>query len=671
MVSGQNNKNASAPASIVTGLGMPVAGPQAGLAVRLQGLPGPQGAARAPAGPVAGQAAKPAFAGRTPRFLHALGLTYEAMGMPEAAMAALRAATEAAPSLAPAWVKLGDLLRAAGDAAGAEAASRAARPDGQSHGARVPPAKLSKVLESEGRLVAALQRPTSMPPAMMLRAHLVANPEDAAALRLLGGLARGAGELERAEALLARALDLAPGYMAARQDYCDHLLARNRWADALAQLDHLIAQRPHDRTLRIQRADALANIGKSAEAIEAYEAELKHPGPGDPRLWLSYGVALRSAGRAAESALAFRNCIALQPSMGEAYWGLAGLRGTVLTGADIEAMRTQLAESGLPVQQRFHFHYALGQALEKQGCFADSFHHYEAGARLRASMLRGSEAAYDAAEVARRAARAKAFFTAASCAVKSEAGTKSPVPIFVVGMPRSGSTLIEQILASHSQIEGLQELRELGHIVKRLGAASPYPECLANLNSAGLARLGDEYIDRCAAYRKTDQPFFIDKMPGNWTNIGLIQMILPHARIIDARRNPMACGFGTFKQLIVGGANYSLDLADIGQRYRTYADLMAHFATVLPGRVHLVRYEAMVRDTEAEIRALLAYCGVAFEAQCLRFWETDRTVRTPSSEQVRQPIFREGLDQWRHFEPWLGALKTALGPALTCEEAGA
>jgi hypothetical protein len=217
----------------------------------------------------------------------------------------------------------------------------------------------------------------------------------------------------------------------------------------------------------------------------------------------------------------------------------------------------------------------------------------------------------------------------------------------------------------------LQELRELGRIVKRLGAASPYPECLANLNSAGLARLGDEYIDRCAAYRKTDQPFFIDKMPGNWTNIGLIQMILPHARIIDARRNPMACGFGTFKQLIVGGANYSLDLADIGQRYRTYADLMAHFATVLPGRVHLVRYEAMVRDTEAEIRALLAYCGVAFEAQCLRFWETDRTVRTPSSEQVRQPIFREGLDQWRHFEPWLGALKTALGPALTCEEAGA
>ena len=635
-MSGQNTKHA--PARIVTALPLQAAPPQPGPALRLPGFPSPQGAASAPAGPPPAQTAQSPFTGRPPRFLRALGLTYEAMGMPEAAIAALRAATEAAPSLAP--------------------------PQGQSPVPRVPPVKLSKVLESEAMLTAALQRPATTPPAMMLRTHLAANPEDAAALRLLAGLARNAGESERAEALLARALDLAPAYMAARQDYCDLLLTRNRWADALAQLDHLLAQRPHDRALRIRRADALANIGKSAEAIEAYEAELKHPGAAEPRLWLSYGVALRSAGRAAESAQAFRSCIALQPAMGEAYWGLAGLRGTALTAADIEAMRAQLAQPNLPVQQRFHFHYALGQALEKQGCYADSFHHYEAGARLRAAMLQGSEAAYDAAEVARRAARARAFFTAARCAMKSESGTKSPVPIFVVGMPRSGSTLIEQILASHSQIEGLQELRELGRIVKRLGAASPYPECLATLDSAGLARLGDEYIDRCAAYRKTDLRFFIDKMPGNWTNIGLIHMILPHARIIDARRHPMACGFGTFKQLIVGGANYSLDLADIGHRYRTYADLMAHFATELPGRVHLVQYEAMVQDTEAQIRALLAYCGVEFEAQCLRFWETDRTVRTPSSEQVRQPIFREGLDQWRHFEPWLGPLKAALGHAL-------
>jgi hypothetical protein len=238
-------------------------------------------------------------------------------------------------------------------------------------------------------------------------------------------------------------------------------------------------------------------------------------------------------------------------------------------------------------------------------------------------------------------------------------------------MPRSGSTLIEQILATHPSIEGLQELPELGNILMRLDtrngtvARSAYPDCLAELGSVALAALGDEYLARCATYRKTDRPYFIDKLPGNWLSTGLIRMILPDARIIDARRHPMAACMGTFKQLIISGSPFTYDLTHIGRRYHDYAALMAYFDEVLPGFVHRVYYEDMVMDTEAQIRALLAYCGVGFDPQCLRFWETERAVRTPSSEQVRRPISRDSIDQWRHFEPWLDELKRALGPALT------
>jgi hypothetical protein len=261
------------------------------------------------------------------------------------------------------------------------------------------------------------------------------------------------------------------------------------------------------------------------------------------------------------------------------------------------------------------------------------------------------------------AQRMKDFFTPARFAAAAGKGCPDPSPIFIVGLPRAGSTLIEQILASHSQVEGTMELPEINNIVRDIGAtltAFRYPEVLAEFDADALAALGQRYIERSRLYRKTDKPFFIDKMPSNWMHTGLIQMILPNAKFIDARRHPVATCFAAFKQLFGVAADYTYDLGGLARYYKFYLDRMAHFDSVLPGRVHRVLYENMVDDTEAEIRRLLDYCGLQFEPACLRFWENKRAVATPSAEQVRRPIFREGLDQWRRYEEFLGPLKKSL-----------
>ncbi len=350
--------------------------------------------------------------------------------------------------------------------------------------------------------------------------------------------------------------------------------------------------------------------------------------------------------------------------MGEAYWSLANLKTFRFDTADLEAMRSQLAQASLGDEDRCFFEFALGKALEDVGEYALSMEQY-----LHANQRRRAQIAYEPTEMSELVQRSRQVLDADFFEQRRGFGNPACDPIFIVGLPRSGSTLLEQILASHSAVEGTMELPDLLAIARRLtgprGVSQlTYPLALAQLSASACRALGDEYLERTRIHRKRGTPFFIDKMPNNFAHVGLIQLALPNARIIDARRQPLACCFSVFKQHFARGQAFSYTLEELGRYYRDYIELMAHFDAVLPGRVHRVNYEELVADTEGEVRRLLRYCGLPFEQGCLRFYENDRAVRTASSEQVRQPIYREGIEHWRHYERWLGPLRDGLGPAL-------
>jgi hypothetical protein len=329
-------------------------------------------------------------------------------------------------------------------------------------------------------------------------------------------------------------------------------------------------------------------------------------------------------------------------------------------------MNVQLARGDLNEEDRWHLHFALGKALEDEARYGESFGHYSEGNRLRRLALD-----YEADDITDHVQRSCAFFTREFFAERSGWGSSAPDPIFIVGLPRAGSTLIEQILASHSQVEGTMELPDIVSIARRLGGKlrrsdhSAYPELLAELDSAAVRALGEEYLARTCIHRRLGKPFFVDKMPNNFAHAGLIHLILPKAKIIDARRHPLACSFALFKQHFARGQGFSYALDDIARYYTDYAALMAHFDSVLPTCIHRVFYERLVEDVEGEVRRLLAYCGLPFEESCLRFYENARPVRTASSEQVRLPVFTDSLVQWRHYEQWLAPLKTALALVLS------
>jgi len=379
---------------------------------------------------------------------------------------------------------------------------------------------------------------------------------------------------------------------------------------------------------------------------------------------MGYGHALKTEGQTRQSITAYRRAIELEPTLGEAYWSLANLKTYRFSAADTGAMRRALAREDLAAEDRLHFEFALGKALEDEAAYEESFAHYEAGSAIRRAL-----SPYDAGETTGFLRRSKALYTREFFAARAGSGTAAPDPIFVVGMPRSGSTLLEQILASHPLVEGTMELPDIAAMVREL--VSPrthedwprYPQVLEPL-SAELRELGERYLAQTRVQRKTDAPYFIDKMPNNFMHVGFIHLILPNARIIDARRHPLACCLSNFKQHFARGQSFSYSLDDVGRYYRDYVELMAHFDAVLPGRVHRVIYERLVDDPEAVVRQVLDYCGLPFDARCLRFYENERAVRTASSEQVRRPIYREGIDHWKHFEPWLGPLTAALGPVL-------
>ncbi|HEX7946047.1 MAG TPA: sulfotransferase [Phenylobacterium sp.] len=497
-----------------------------------------------------------------------------------------------------------------------------------------------------------------------LRAVLKARPTDVAAIRMLAETGMRLGRYDDAEKLLARCVELAPGFTAARHNYATVLYRGNKPEAAIAECDRLLSEDPKNPGYRNLKAAALGRIGEYEQAIALYGSVLQDQ-PGQPKVWMSYGHALKTVGRQADAIEAYRRTLALAPQFGEAWWSLANLKTVSFSAADVAVMERQLTRPDLTDEDRFHLEFALGKAREDAGDYEASFASY-----ARGNALRRQTVDYEADETADQVRRARALFTPDFLAAHAGKGCPAPDPIFIVGLPRSGSTLIEQILASHSQVEGTQELPDIITLARRIGGRARrasegrYPEALAELTCADLRSLGEEYMARAAPHRKLGRRFFIDKMPNNWAHLGLIQLILPNAKIIDARRHPLGCGFSGFKQHFARGQGFTYDLTDIGRYYADYVALMAHFDAVLPGRVHRVIYEAMVADPEGQTRALLAACGLPFEDACLRFYENDRAVRTASSEQVRQPIFTDAADHWRNYDPWLGPLRAALGPVL-------
>jgi tetratricopeptide (TPR) repeat protein len=580
-----------------------------------------------------------------------LALALSALGRNAAAIAALQRAVALKPDMADAWRALGDELTSAGDAAGADSAY----------------AQNIRASTKDERLLSAAAAlcENNIPQAEgLLRAHLKKYPTDVAALRMLAEVAARLGRYHDAEILLTRCLELAPSFAAARHHRAIVLHRQNKSAAALREATELLAKDPRNPGYNNLKAAILARIGDLQDSIEIY-AEILAAHPAQPKIWLSYGHALKSSGRETDSIAAYKKSIELLPGLGEAYWSLANLKTAPFTSEDVAAMRVQLRRADLTEEDQLHLHFAMGKALEDRHEYAASFEHYVQGNRLRRAQLR-----YQADEMSTHVSRVKAAFSRQFFVERMSYGAAAPDPIFIVGLPRSGSTLLEQILSSHSQVEGTMELPDLAEIARSLfdrgkkSRISGYSTVLASLNADECRELGERYMAQTRIQRKTAAPFFIDKMPNNFAHIDLIQLALPHAKIIDARRHPLGCCFSGFKQHFARGQSFSYSLEEIGRYYRDYVELMAFFDAVLPGRIHRVIYESMIEDTESEVRRLLDYCGLPFEAGCLRFYENERAVRTASSQQVRKPIYREGVDHWRHYESWLDPLKKTLGPVL-------
>jgi tetratricopeptide (TPR) repeat protein len=499
----------------------------------------------------------------------------------------------------------------------------------------------------------------------LVRAFLLKHGDHVEAMRLLARIGLAHDVLDDADILLEAVLAMAPDYRAARYDYAIALLRRHKHEQAIAELEKLLQLDPKNRAYKTTYATTKVGLGDHERALGLYQ-ELIADAPQSlqaSELHLSVAHSFKALGRQPEAIESYRAAAAARPSFGDAYWSLANLKTYRFTVDEISRMRAEeAAETTAPVD-RYHLCFALGKALEDLAEYEESFRYYERGNALKKSQSR-----YRPEPIERNTRLQKATCTAEFFAARRGVGCDKPDPIFIVGLPRSGSTLLEQILASHSKVEGTMELADIPRLVLDLQGREAesdnprYPAVLHDLDPADFLRMGKKFITDTRVYR-TGRPYFIDKMPNNFRHLGLIHLILPNAKIIDARRNAMACCFSNFKQLFASGQEFTYGLEDIGRYYRTYVELMAHWDMVMPGKILRVEHEDVVDDLEANVRRILDFCGLEFEPQCIEFYKTERSVRTASSEQVRQPIFKEGVDQWRHFHPWLGPLEAALGAA--------
>jgi len=575
------------------------------------------------------------------------GHCYIAARNPGQALEAYLAAVRINPALPASWKAILVLFRSAGRSDDARnAAAHLAELE------RLPAAVITASgLFADGEIIAAER---------VIRDFLLSNPDHVEGMRLLAQIGMKLEIYDDAEFLLESVLVFAPGYHAARYEYVQALLARHKSQTALEEARALLDHEPENRNYRTIYATACVALGSYDEALAVYR-KLLDEAPRAAGLHLSIAHALKTVGLQSEAVESYRAAAAAAPGFGDAYWSLANLKTYRFTDAELEEMHRHAAlETTTPVD-RYHLCFALGKALEDRGEYRRSFEFYERGNELKLKELR-----FRLEPIERTARTQISLCTRPFFAARAGFGCPQPDPIFIVGLPRAGSTLLEQILASHSKVEGTLELSDIPRLVNTLQGRvydesnPPYPGVLASLDAAHCARLGEIYLADTQIYR-TGRPFFIDKMPNNFRHIGLIHLILPNAKIIDARRDPMACCFSNFKQLFASGQEFTYGLDNIARYYRCYVELMDHWNEALPGKILRVNHEDVVEDLDANVCRILEFCGLEFEPACLEFYKTERKVRTASSEQVRRPIFKEGVDQWRKFEPWLEPLKTALG----------
>jgi tetratricopeptide (TPR) repeat protein len=550
------------------------------------------------------------------------------------------------PALAKSWSMLERLFRMTGDARNAAAAAERI-----SSLKNLPPEVVrAGSLFSDGDLSAAEN---------ILRAYLRTPSDDVEALRLLARIQHQRDVLDEAESLLEAALEVKPNYVAARLDYVRVLIDRQKYLRAREETDTLLRLEPGSRAYLSLYAAACVGLGEYEPAIALYR-ELLAASPASVDLHVSLGHSLKAVGRKKEATECYQMAAAARPSFGDAWWSLANLKTYRFSQNEIVQMRAEEAAPSTDPVDRYHLCFALGKALEDRNEFAESWQFYERG-----NALKRSESRYHPDITETNTRKQVEVCTAQFFAARVGVGVPNLDPIFIVGLPRSGSTLIEQILASHSLVEGTHELSDIQRIVVEIRGLEDnrYPPVLAELAPEEFRRLGERYITDTRAYRQ-GKPFFIDKMPNNFCHIGLIHLMLPNAKIIDVRRDPMACCVSNLRQLFAKGQEFTYSIEDIARYYRSYLELMRHWDAVLPGRILRVCYEDVVEDLEGNVRRILEFCGLEFEPACVEFYKTERSVSTASSEQVRRPIFLGGLFQWRNYEPWLGPLKDKLDDAL-------
>jgi tetratricopeptide (TPR) repeat protein len=554
-------------------------------------------------------------------------------------------------ALLASWKMLADLHERAGQEGRADfATAQAAYLSG------LPPALLTVAsFVREGRYLKAEK---------LCRHFLQTNGHHVEAMRLLADIGTKFSAFDEAEFLLESALVLDPDNAGVHFDYVGVLGKRQKFAKALDAAAALRSSAPDSPQVAMLFANQSLAVGNFDEALGIYR-EQAAAAPANPAIHLTLGHALKTIGQMPDAVDAYSAAYCVKPDYGDAYWSLANLKTYRFDDAQIAAMRGFEAAPATALIDRYHLCFALGKALEDRGDYATSFIYYERGNRLKRA-----ETGYNAQRIEREIDLQIKHVTPALLADMRGSGCSASDPIFIVGLPRAGSTLLEQILASHSQVEGTLELPNILALAHRLDGRrrvdeeARYPANLCELSADECAGFGEAYLRDTRIYRKGGTPFFIDKMPNNFRHIGLIHMILPNAKIIDARRGAMGCCFSGFKQLFAEGQEFTYGLEEVGRYYRDYVRLMDHWDAVLPGKVLRVAYEDVVADTDAQVRRLLDFCGLPFEAGCVAFHETQRAVRTPSAEQVRQPIFTSGLDQWQNYEPWLGPLRAVLGPDL-------
>ncbi|MGB1175351.1 MAG: sulfotransferase [Luminiphilus sp.] len=575
---------------------------------------------------------------------HELGLALKGQGRLSEAIMSLETAVRLQPSLKTAWRDLYELRASQGDDVAAADAYR--RSLGSQQG--LDPL-LTKVLDlmQAGRLGAAEG---------ICREYLKRRPHDVDAIRLLAEIGITLGMLDEAIVLLERCLALAPNFTIAQANYATALARRQRFDEALDRTGRLQIEQPDNLSHKVQHASILAMAGRFEQAHEKFEEVLTFI-PDNARILTSYGHSLRYGGRGEDAAAAYQRAIAAEPDAGEAYWSLANLKTFKFADAQLDGMRQRYAAMEKLSADRYHLAFALGKALEDKGDFAESFAAYADGNTIKNT--------FSSYTTERTSGEVDSMIEHCADGFLEPGGHTSNEPIFILGLPRAGSTLLEQILASHSAVEATAELPLISQIAGELGGGrrrseqNLYPQCLTSMSQDQRESLGQRYLDGASTYR-TDKPFFIDKMPNNWVHIGLIKTILPNATIIDARRHPMAACFANFKQLFARGQEFTYGLEEIGHYYADYMRLMDHWHSVFPHGLMTVQYETVVEDLETQVRVLLDHCNLPFEEQCLRYYEKDRAVRTASSEQVRQPIYRDALSVWQRYEAHLDPLKAVL-----------